>query len=182
MEIWKDIKDFEGMYQVSNLGRVKSFKKDKIKGIVMNLNKSKAGYVRAGLFKNSKSHTKKVHRLVAEAFIPNIENKPFVNHINGVTDNNRVENLEWVTNKENIIHAHKIGLIVKTNKQIESAKKTIKFAIKKVKKKVKVYDYNSNNFIGEFESLKQTEIELGLYKNYIQCSKKRNYKKYKFEY
>lgn len=99
-EIWKDIKEYEGLYQVSNLGRVKRV----TTGRILKGRKNKAGYLLVGLCKSSVSSTKTLHRLVAQAFIPNPENKPEVNHIDENKTNNMVFNLEWMTTKENINH------------------------------------------------------------------------------
>jgi hypothetical protein len=99
-EIWKPIDGFENLYEVSNLGRVKSL----IKNILLSQNKG-SGYCRVSLTKNKKSKSKLVHRLVAKSFIPNPENKKFINHINGIKDDNRVSELEWSTSSENNKHA-----------------------------------------------------------------------------
>ena len=101
-EIWKPIKDFEGYYEVSNIGRVRSlnYKRTGKEKILKNIEDYK-GYLEVGLTKNGKRKQFKVHRLVAEAFIPNPENKPCIDHINTVKSDNRVENLRWVTYKEN---------------------------------------------------------------------------------
>lgn len=117
-EIWKDIKGFEGSYQVSNLGRVKSMERK----IPHNVH---SGFrtIRERILKNQdnsngykfvvfgyKGKINYIHRLVAKEFIINTENKHEVNHINGLKDDNRVENLEWCTHSENQKHALKTGL------------------------------------------------------------------------
>lgn len=70
---------------------------------------NKDGYNIVNLWKNKKKKTIKVHRLVAEAFIPNLDNKPYINHKNAIRNDNTIQNLEWCTQKENILHAYKIG-------------------------------------------------------------------------
>lgn len=107
-EIWKDIGGYSGDYQISNLGRVKSFKK-KNHGKILKLGKDGCGYYRIGLMKHGKRVTEKVHRLVACAFIPNPENKPEVNHKDSNKTNNAIKNLEWSTHHENAIHCFSIG-------------------------------------------------------------------------
>lgn len=108
-EIWKDVEGYEGLYQVSNKSRVRSFAKYD-SGIIMKQTKEGCGYLQIQFKKDGKIKHYKVHRMVAKAFIPNPENKPFVNHINGIKTDNRIENLEWVTSSENLKHAHRIGL------------------------------------------------------------------------
>ena len=110
-EIWKDIKGYEGKYQISNLGRVKSLQRNGRPERILRLNLIK-GYAYTTLSNGSRGNKKKlkVHRLVAEAFIPNPHNKPEVNHIDGNKLNNNVDNLEWVTHQENCKHAVKLGL------------------------------------------------------------------------
>ncbi|QVU02042.1 HNH endonuclease family protein [Enterococcus phage vB_EfaS_785CS] len=102
IEIWKDIEGYEGDYQVSNLGRVKSFKYKSER--ILKPCVDKDGYRDVRLCKHNKPKHFKIHRLVAEAFIPNPENKPQVNHIDEDKVNNMVSNLEWVTPKENNNH------------------------------------------------------------------------------
>ena len=109
IEIWKDIHGFEGLYQVSNLGRIKSEFREGTKGGIIKqfvINK----YLKVNLHKDGKEHFIYTHRLVALAFVPNPENKPQVNHINGNKYDNRAINLEWSTNAENLQHAIDTGL------------------------------------------------------------------------
>ena len=108
-EIWKKINEFEGCYLVSNLGRIKSYKVS-INGKILKSNTNRLGYIYFSLTKNLCLRSFTIHRLVALAFIPNPENRPQVNHINGVKSDNRVENLEWATISENMNHAIKTGL------------------------------------------------------------------------
>lgn len=105
-EIWKDIEEVKGKYQVSNLGNIKSLSRNK----KMVLTQDKDGYLEIFMWKNKKKVHYRVHRLVAKAFIPNMENKAEVNHKNGIKSDNRVCNLEWVTKNENERHAYAIGL------------------------------------------------------------------------
>ena len=125
-EIWKDIKGYEGLYQVSNYGRVRSLDRiivdnwctRKFKGKVLNPTEhnGKQPYLYVALSKQGKAKKVFVHQLVAEAFVPNPENKPQVNHKDGNPKNNKASNLEWVTNAENTQHAYNTGLNSKSKK------------------------------------------------------------------
>ena len=106
METWKDIKGYEGMYQVSSMGKVKSLdrldnKGRKTHGKVLAIKHDGGGYCQVALSKDGSQKYCKIHRLVALHFIPNTENKPQINHKDENKDNNAVDNLEWVTSKEN---------------------------------------------------------------------------------
>ena len=102
MEVWKDIKGYEGLYQVSNLGRVKSLDyKCTGKERLLSAGKGKDGYLHVVLCKDRKKKTCSVHRLAAEAFIPNPYGLPQVNHKDEIKTNNVVTNLEWCDNKYN---------------------------------------------------------------------------------
>ena len=101
MENWKRIDDYPS-YMVSDLGRVKNLDyMVKGKEKILKLWKTEEGYLRVNLRKDGKQKKFSVHRLVAEAFIENVENKPLIDHINTIRDDNRVENLRWVTSREN---------------------------------------------------------------------------------
>ena len=120
-EIWKDIKSFEGLYQVSNLGRVKTLERKSISGnggfrtIKSKILKQRSGnrYTTVSLCRGS-NNTRVVtyiHRLVAETFLQNPDNKQVINHKNGLKFDNTVDNLEWVTYSENRQHACDTGLV-----------------------------------------------------------------------
>ncbi len=107
MEEWKDIPGYNGDYQSSTLGNVRN-KSGKI--LKQRINKHRSNYKLIRFY--GKSPFLKVHRLIALTFIPNPNNKPEVNHINGNKEDNNIQNLEWVTRKENVNHAKNSGLWV----------------------------------------------------------------------
>ena len=111
-EIWKDVVGYEGLYMVSNKGnckRIELFGKPLKKIRLRKLAINQEGYCRVFLSNYNTKKTFSIHRLVAQAFIPNPENKPYVNHIDSNPSNNKVNNLEWVTAKENVKHAMQKG-------------------------------------------------------------------------
>lgn len=162
-EIWKDIEGYEGLYQVSNLGRVKRF----TSGRILKDCKITGGYIGVNLSKNSIKSTKKIHRLVSQAFIPNPENKPEVNHIDENKSNNNVNNLEWVTRKENNNHG--------TRNERSSKTKSIPIIATNLK----------TGELKEFYSGKECARQLGLHTSNIAAVLKGRYKQtggYTFKY
>lgn len=151
-ENWMNIKQYEGLYQVSSLGRVKSFPRNGTIGIekIIKPTFDKYGYLQVILCnKNHKCF--RIHRLVAEMFIPNPQNKDTVNHIDGNKLNNNIRNLEWNSIEENNDNAY----ILKLNK----------------KTPILQFDKN-NNFIKSWDSLREIERVLGFnHSNILQCCK-----------
>lgn len=123
-EVWKDVVGFEGLYQVSNLGRLKGLPRrvNNHKGFIqlgeryLSGHQITKGYIQVQLSSRPNRVQKLIHVLVATAFIPNPNNYPQVNHINGDKADNRAENLEWVTQSENIKHAYRTGLNIHSDK------------------------------------------------------------------
>jgi hypothetical protein len=154
-EIWVDIFGYEGLYQVSNLGRVKSctkeiphylggkrILKEKYRKIVTD----KDGYSIVDLYKNGIGKMMKVHRLVGSAFLDKKDEKSQINHINGIKNDNKVENLEWCDASENQLHAFKIGLKKpQINNEIP----------------ILMYDKKSKELIMHFQSLSKAALYLG---------------------
>ena len=130
MEEWRAIKGYEGLYEVSNFGRIKALTRRVDSGKchrtfeehILKSALDPKGYYRCALSVNGRSKTFKVHRLVAEAFLENPDNKAQVNHIDGIKTNNHVSNLEWCTRTENMRHSWLIGLR-RANGEYNSASK-----------------------------------------------------------
>lgn len=152
-ETWKDIKNFEGLYQVSNLGRVKSLTRIRsnnncvYRGRILKSQLNNCGYEMIPLCKESKRFLKSIHRLVAQAFIPNPDNLPEVNHLNGKNDN-RAESLEWNSKSDNMHHATKNKLIRK-GENVNTAKLT-QIQVKEIRNKYKPRHYTMKMLAEEY--------------------------------
>lgn len=116
MEKWKDIKGYEGLYIISDKGRIAKLLNPKI---------NKDGYHEQGLIKNKIKKGKRIHRLVAEAFIDNPDNLPEVNHIDENKSNNNVDNLEWCTHKYNVNHGTRIERMKMTQRNRKDCSKPV---------------------------------------------------------
>lgn len=163
-EIWRDIKGYEGLYQVSNFGRVRSldrivngnWKNPNIKrnGKILKINILPSGYCRVLLSKDGKTKLHYVHRLVATAFIPNPNNYPCVNHKDENKQNNCVENLEWCTQKYNNNYRNRQKKIAKKNTNGKMSKPVLQYDLQ-------------GNFIKEWPSIMEIERQLGFDQGYI---------------
>lgn len=121
--IWKPVVGFEDKYEISSEGNIRSLCSNKDPYFIRKLSlNNKTEYLQCTLKVSGKGTSGKIHRMVAQAFIPNPLNLPCVNHINGIKTDNRVENLEWVTYKENTHHAMDLG-IMNTRRGEQSSKK-----------------------------------------------------------
>lgn len=148
-ELWKPVKGYEGLYEVSNYGNVKSIRKNAVLSQIVNKNN---GYCYVGMYKDGKNKKLLVHRLVAETFINNADNKKTVNHLDGNKQNNAVSNLEWATYSENHKHAFKNGLKTVTDNQRKAASKTGKKTCDQNRPKKAVVMIKGNTIINHFIS------------------------------
>lgn len=158
-EIWKDIKGYEGSYQVSNLGRVRSLTRKvntfcgirTTKGKVLKPLKTKNNYLRVDLKQHQNDKYVSIHRLVAKTFIPNPKEYPIVNHKDGNSLNNKVDNLEWCTQSHNIKEAFRLGT-AKVHKH-HYTDGTLPCT------KIPVNQYSLNNvFLAQYSSIKEASL------------------------
>jgi hypothetical protein len=153
MEYWMHIPDYEGLYKASSKGRIiKLNQKYPDNWNFLKLTKTPLDYRKVNLIKNGRYKLFLVHRLIALTFIPNPENKPFINHKNGIKKDNRIENLEWCTHLENVRHAIQIGLFKSIRQRLTKNKVIeIRFAASKnwstIEELSKKYDVSISTII-----------------------------------
>lgn len=169
-EIWKDIEGFEGIYQISDKGNVKSLNYRRTGKEMVLKPGTYGGYFMVNLYINGKSKGYKIHQLVCKTFLENINYKPCINHKNGIKTDNRLDNLEWVTYSENSQHSYDTGLqkgalLGKLGSKHHSS--------------IAIYQYSkSGDFIKEFGSSFEAQRETGIHHSQIlRCCKR--LKKYK---
>ncbi len=126
IEKWKDVPNYEGLYEISDLGNVKSSYSNQI----LKPSTDKYGYVRFSASKNKKQKTLRIHRLVAELFIPNPNNLPQVNHLDGNKLNCTKSNLEWSTDSDNKLHAYANGLMIGGNEHSKTRQDLPRYKLK----------------------------------------------------
>lgn len=175
MTQWKEIKGFEGLYKVSDTGLVKSIERvvlekngrtkriqERVLKVDTQITKH-TSYLRVTLSKNGETKRYSVHRLVAEAFIENPENKPFVNHIDNDATNNNVSNLEWVTHSENMKHAQNHGRLFKAQSKAgtNAGIRAKKIVLEKISKM-------EGNYYGSWEVIDTNHVYRGG-KYYVTC-------------
>lgn len=156
IENWRDIEGYEGYYQVSNSGRIKSSRKVYKEQLLKHFDNGQ-GYSVVMFRVNKEYKHFRVHRLVASAFIPNPENKPYINHIDGNKSNNKVDNLEWCTRSENELHAYRTGLkqgYWTGKKESHTTKKVNQYSL-------------ADELIGEYKSVVGASNWTGINKNCI---------------
>ncbi len=172
IEIWKPIKGYEDAYLVSNRGRIWSVRRRK----PLTLSITRAGYCRAHLSVDGIEKSCTVHRLVAMAFIPNLENKPTVNHINENKQDNRIENLEWATHHEQNIHGTRIARVRKNTdykaRKIDYtivAAKHDYYKINKSQMKPVLQFDKCGNFIARHEGVASAARNVGISASHLCC-------------
>lgn len=166
-EIWKDVEGWEGIYAISNLGRLKSFKKYP-EGYIMKMTNETGWYFSVVLCQGDRSESTRIHRLVAKHFIPNPENKKTVNHKDLNKQNNIASNLEWATQKENNAHAgenlpHKNDGMINYNQNVKTTP---------------IHQFSINgDFIAEYKNGKEASDSTGVcHRNIMQVAAKTEYK------
>lgn len=183
MDRWRDIPSLNGKFEASVTGLIRNKKSGLYRKPYIN----DSGYLCVGIYDSEKGQSvqHRVHRLVAEAFIPNPDGKRTVNHIDGNKLNNCVENLEWATHKENLSHARKIGLVVVTDRQRKAASENLKKnrLLAHPKKRCFLVDYVGHKM--EFPSIRAAACFVdGDPSGIVHCcqGKRKTYKGFKWGY